>query len=94
MENLPPLSYNVFVYLLSFFRELLQHKDANRLLVLPLETKFFNNLFCFFIRLHPGKLSAASVVFMASNRDGGKDGQTRVEAMQFVISYFLTTSAI
>ena len=59
-----------------------------------LETKFFNNLFCFFIRLHPGKLSAASVVFMASNRDGGKDGQTRVEAMQFVISYFLTTSAI
>ena len=31
LELLPPINYNVFVYMISFFRELLVHAEANRL---------------------------------------------------------------
>ena len=31
LEQLPPVNYNVFVYMISFFRELLLHSEANRL---------------------------------------------------------------
>ena len=31
LEQLPPLNYNVFVYLISFFREVLKHHESNRL---------------------------------------------------------------
>mmetsp|Transcript_54099 Transcript_54099/g.107406 ORF Transcript_54099/g.107406 Transcript_54099/m.107406 type:complete len:308 (-) Transcript_54099:290-1213(-) len=31
LELLPPVNYNVFVYMISFFRELLLHTEANRL---------------------------------------------------------------
>lgn len=31
MELLPPINYNVFVYIISFFRELLLYTESNRL---------------------------------------------------------------
>jgi inositol polyphosphate 5-phosphatase INPP5B/F len=31
LEDLPPIHYNVFVYIISFFRELLQHRDQNQI---------------------------------------------------------------
>ena len=31
LEQLPPVNYNVFVYMISFFREVLLHSEANRL---------------------------------------------------------------
>ena len=31
LELLPPVNYNVFVYMISFFRELLLHTEVNRL---------------------------------------------------------------
>jgi inositol polyphosphate 5-phosphatase INPP5B/F len=31
LEELPPIHYNVFVYIISFFREVLQHREENQL---------------------------------------------------------------
>jgi inositol polyphosphate 5-phosphatase INPP5B/F len=31
LEELPPIHYNVFVYIISFFREILQHREQNQL---------------------------------------------------------------
>ena len=31
LEQLPPVNYNVFVYMISFFREVLLHSETNRL---------------------------------------------------------------
>jgi inositol polyphosphate 5-phosphatase INPP5B/F len=31
LEELPPIHYNVFVYIISFFREVLQHREVNQL---------------------------------------------------------------
>ena len=31
LEELPPIHYNVFVYIISFFREILQHREENQL---------------------------------------------------------------
>jgi phosphatidylinositol-bisphosphatase len=31
LEDLPPVHYNVFVYVISFFREILLYRDHNRL---------------------------------------------------------------
>jgi hypothetical protein len=31
LEEIPPIHYNVFIYLLSFFRECLQYKSQNHL---------------------------------------------------------------
>ena len=31
MEGLPPLNYNVFVYVMSFFREVLSQSEYNRM---------------------------------------------------------------
>jgi len=36
LEQLPPVNYNVFVYMISFFREVLLHSEANRLTPLKL----------------------------------------------------------
>jgi phosphatidylinositol-bisphosphatase len=33
LESLPPINYNLFIYVLSFFRELLSESDYNRLTV-------------------------------------------------------------
>ena len=31
LEELPPIHYNVFVYIISFFREIIQHREENQL---------------------------------------------------------------
>jgi phosphatidylinositol-bisphosphatase len=42
LESLPPMNYNLFIYILSFFRELLAESDYNRLIVTHLASICIN----------------------------------------------------
>jgi hypothetical protein len=90
LEQLPPLNYNVFVYLISFFREVLKHHESNRL-----NTDKLATICC-------KTLLAGNEVSWGSGEDGagagpaggGKGGgeDQRLESMQLVFQHFLTTS--
>ena len=84
LEQLPPLNYNVFVYLVSFFREVLKHHESNRLNTEKLATICCKTL-----------LSANEVSWGGSDEGGAgssKGGEDqRLQSMQFVFQHFLTT---
>ena len=90
LEQLPPLNYNVFVYLISFFREVLKHHESNRL-----NTDKLATICC-------KTLLAGNEVSWGSGEDGagagpaggGKGGgeDQRLQSMQLVFQHFLTTS--
>jgi inositol polyphosphate 5-phosphatase INPP5B/F len=80
LEQLPPLNYNVFVYLVSFFREVLKHHEHNRL-----NTDKLAGICCN-VLLPIEERGGAS-------EEGSKEDQRR-QSMQFIFSHFLTTPVI
>lgn len=78
LEQLPPLNYNVFVYLISFFREALKHHESNRLNTGKLV------VICSNVLLAPEE---------GGIEEGSKEDQRR-QNMQAVFTHFLVTSSI
>ena len=85
LEQLPPLNYNVFVYLVSFFREVLKHHEANRLNTEKLAT------ICCKALLPLGEVSWGAEEGGGSPKGGGED--LRLQGMQTVFQHFLTTNS-
>lgn len=84
LEQLPALNYNVFVYVVSFFREVLKHHESNRLNTEKLAT------ICCKTLLPVGEISWGSGE--EGGGGGGKGEDQRLQSMQFVFQHFLTTS--
>jgi len=88
LEQLPPLNYNVFVYLISFFREVLKYHESNRLNTDKLATICCKTLVAGNgLSWGSGEDAAAGGVL---DKGGGED--QRLESMHFVFQHFLTTS--
>lgn len=88
LEQLPPLNYNVFVYLMSFFREVLKHHETNRLNTGKVA------VICCNVMLPPGERAAGlSAVSEDGPSGGGKEDQ-RLSSMQSIFIHFLTTQII
>mmetsp|Transcript_4945 Transcript_4945/g.5126 ORF Transcript_4945/g.5126 Transcript_4945/m.5126 type:complete len:284 (-) Transcript_4945:639-1490(-) len=81
LEELPPIHYNVFVYLVSFFREALLYKDSNLLSAAKLARICTN---CMVLGVGAG---AGSLEETASSI-------TRRAGMQLIMLHFLETSSI
>lgn len=87
LELLPPLNYNIFVYLISFFREVLKYHESNRLNTEKLAT------ICSKTFLPCNELHWGDSVEVASGPVVGKgEEHQRLQSMQVIFHYFLTTS--
>jgi phosphatidylinositol-bisphosphatase len=80
LEELPPIHYNVFVYIISFFRECLVHKESNLLSVAKLARICCN---CLAIGLQG-----------ASDFDDSAASMQRRAGMQTIMTHFLETTSI
>ena len=80
LEELPPIHYNVFIYLISFWREVLLYKDTNKVTVAKLA-----RICC--------QCMVLGSAHKASSEET-KSSVTRRAGMQLIIDNFLTTSHI
>jgi len=80
LELLPPINYNVFVYMISFFRELLLHSEANRLTAAMVAV---------FLTKAMVKSSSSSGSLDADERE-----MQSLHSLQLVVNHFLTTAMI
>uniref|UniRef100_A0A7S2LT51 Rho-GAP domain-containing protein n=1 Tax=Leptocylindrus danicus TaxID=163516 RepID=A0A7S2LT51_9STRA len=80
LEELPPISYNVFIYMMSFFREVLLYKDANRVTAAKLA-----RICC--------ECMVLGFSFKTSNEET-KNSITRRAGMQIIMDNFITTDSI
>lgn len=90
LEQLPPLNYNVLVYVVSFLREVLRHHEANRLNTDKLATLCCKTL------LPAGEGFAWGAEEEGGGGAGGGKGKgggedQRLQSMQYVFAHFLTT---
>jgi len=90
LEQLPPVNYNVFVYLISFFREVLKHHESNRLNTDKLATICCKTLLAGNEVSWGGGEDGAGAGPAGGWKGGGED--QRLQSMQLVFQHFLTTS--
>jgi phosphatidylinositol-bisphosphatase len=81
LENLPPLHYNVFVYILSFLREVLELREYNRSTNVMLSAIFV-------AVMTPSSTDLDCPITEREKR------ASKQEIMQQVISFFLITNSI
>jgi len=78
LEELPPIHYNVFVYVMSFFREALLFKDSNKLTAARLA-----RICC-----------TCMVVGASGTKDGSQGAMQRRAGMQLIMLHLLETNTI
>jgi len=78
LEELPPIHYNVFVYLMSFFREALVYKESNRLTAAKLA-----RICC-----------SCMVVGNNGRMDDSEKAMQRRNGMQLIMMHLLETNSI
>ena len=78
LEELPPIHYNVFVYVMSFFREALVYKESNRLTAAKLA-----RICC-----------SCLVVGKSGRMDDSEKAMQRRAGMQLIILHLLETNSI
>lgn len=94
LEQLPPLNYNVLVYLVSFLREVLRHHEANRLNTDKLATLCCKTLLqvgegAAWGAEEGGEGGGGGGGSSKAGKGGGED--QRLQSMQYVFAHFLTT---
>lgn len=80
LEDLPPIHYNVFVYMISFFREALLYREANKLSAAKLARICCNCLVVGSNEINPMEETSQSI--------------QRRAGMQLIMLHFLETNAI
>lgn len=95
LESLPPLNYNIFVYMLSFFREMLVEEAYNRsVLVLCFDC---DNVL--FVRSTPAMIANMCIQYMGitiGDELSKEERSRRLERQNFlqpVLVYLLTTTS-
>ena len=80
LEDLPPIHYNVFVYMISFFREALLYREANKLSAAKLA-----RICCNCLVVGSNEINAMEETSQSIQRRAG---------MQLIMLHFLETNAI
>lgn len=94
LESLPPLNYNVFVYMLSFFREVLVEEAYNRY-----QRECLANIVNIIVRSTPAMIANICIQYMGitiSDELSKDERSRRVERQNFlqpVLVYLLTTTS-
>merc|ERR1711862_102247 len=86
LEELPPIHYNVFVYVISFFRECLLYKETNKLSANKLSRICCN---CF--------MGVSAIINAGAGGNGEEDASAllqRRNSMQMIMMHFLETNSI
>lgn len=109
LEHLPPLNYNVLVYVLSLFREVLQHREHNKLTapklckcspLAALSRSWACGADGFYVVLACCATALVCCKCFTREPAAGPDDEdlarkiARRQSMQTILSYFITTTTI